>query len=360
MFVYNDDLEKELFHNNNTYQNLNIITGYITPLYLEKIFSSFNGKIKIYLGMGDTKYKRSTYNSIKAVLASLQNNTRLEVFYTNFDVHAKLYYWFNDDIKSNEDRHILIGSCNFSDSMKNDYKEILGDNYSDSVDNYCQYIYNNSIPFANVPTNRLKVTAKKESVPEVKHIITGDNSALLSLLSSSSSIKRANIFGIKTSKGGVQCASGLNWGLSNNPSNLNDGLIPISMFFIKETELFKVPKSGDRKFKVIWDDGTVMDLMFEGNNNYNGNIYPKQIGSQKHKSTLGTYLRERIGKKINKTLVFPEPNKELKDKIKKFKSYKNKYKSYVITYDMLKAYGRFDIEVTYTGDNTYYFDFSTK
>ena len=358
MFVFNDDLEKELFKNNNSYQNLNIITGYITPLYLEKIYKSFSGKIKIYLGMGDTKYKRSTYNSIKTVLAKINSN-RLEVFYTNFDVHAKLYYWYNNVIKSNSDRHILIGSCNFSDSMKSDYKEILGDNYSNSIDTYCQHIYNNSIPFASVPTSRLKKTAKRETEPNTKHIITGDHSALLSLLSSSTE-KGTNIFGMNTVKGGVQCASGLNWGLSNNEANMNDALIPISMFFIKETELFKVPKDGNRKFNVIWDDEETMELMFEGNNNYNGNIYPKQIGSQKHKSILGSYLRNRIGAKINKTLEFPTPNKDLKDKIKKYKKYKKQYKGYVITYDMLKAYGRFDIEVTYLGDNTYYFDFSTK
>lgn len=356
MFVYNEKIENELFVNNKEYTSLKIITGYITPKYIKKIYESFLGKIDIYLGMGDTKYKKSTYDSIKSILKEIEDE-RLNVFYTNMDVHSKIYYWSKENV-----RKVLIGSANFSDSINQRFKEVLGDNDSEEIDLYCNYIFSNSTLFKDVDPSMIKDKPVRQKTPIVDNIITGDNSALLSLLSSSTKNK-GNIFEKTSERGQVPTASGLNWGLSKNPSNMNDAYLSIPMLFIRESELFKRTKQESNLINVLWDDGTKMQLMCEGTNNYNGNQYYKQISSLENKHALGVYLRERIGKKINKDLLFPldsKANKDLKKKIRENESYKRKYLSKMITYDILRKYGRFDIEITYQGDDTYYFDFSTK
>lgn len=349
MFVYKDILNELLDSNNKVnYSELIIITGYITPSYIDKIYAAFDGDISIYLGMGDTKYKTSTYTSIKTVLNGKQS--RLKFYYTDFDVHAKLYCWKS----TNGSEKVLIGSANFSDSMTNPYKEILGDNNSPQIKGYIDYIKNNSTLFASVPQNKIKKTNPKlSSKPHTTPILLGNDGALLSLLSSRRG--SGNICGKLTRANEVHAASGLNWGLSSSVNKLNDGCIPITSDLIKNTtSMLRIPKASKRVFKAIWDDGTKMDIQFEGNYVLNGVKYPKQIASYPSKEEMGRYLRNRIGNKIGKSLIIPNTF----DKKKLNKTQKKALSKYMITSKDLGLYGRFDVEIRDMGDGTYYLDFS--
>ncbi len=353
MFNYKE-LEKIVFcDENKKYSELTIITGYITPRYVEKIYNAFGGKISIYIGMGDSKYKSNVYNTLKTIQKSLKGD-RTKIYYTNFDVHAKIYIWKNET-----ENRAYIGSANFSESLMIDYKEVLGTyDVDEDLNKYCEYIISNSTELNMVPKDKIKSSNFKES--KHKHtepVLIGDKGALLSFLSSKKGTK--NILGVAAKKNGVHCASGLNWGLSNGASGLNDGCIPIPTELIKnDKSMLRIPKSSKRVFKGIWDDGTEMEIQFEGNNNVGGEKYPKQIASHPDKNIMGKYLRKRIGDKINKKLIIPESiNKKMIRKMtpKEKKEFRDTYQ---ISLDDLRKYGRYDIEVTDMGDETYYFDFS--
>jgi hypothetical protein len=240
-----------------------------------------------------------------------------------------------------------------------DYKEVLGSyDVDEDLNKYCEYIISNSTELNLVPKDKIKSTSLRESKHKhTKPVLIGDNGALLSLLSSKKGTK--NILGVATKVNSVHCASGLNWGLSNGTSGLNDGCIPIPTELIKnDKSMFRIPKSSKRVFKGIWDDGTEMEIQFEGNNNVGGEKYPKQIASHPDKNIMGKYLRKRIGDKIGRNLIIPEDIN--KQKIRGMsshdkKDFRNKYE---ISLEDLREYGRYDIEITDMGDETYYFDFS--
>ena len=91
------------------------------------------------------------------------------------------------------------------------------------------------------------------------------------------------------------------------------------------------PHRHNDSVEVIWDDGTTMECLFEGNQEDNGIVYPKQIASAPSKSLLGEYLRFRIG--------VPSGAR--------------------VTRRDLNRYGRDYISVSLQAEGIYYFDFST-
>lgn len=136
--------------------------------------------------------------------------------------------------------------------------------------------------------------------------------------------------------------SGLNWGLANGHVAIGDAYIPVTVdMALNYHELFP-PKSdistesGGRQnrqndpFEVIWDDGTRMQLLLEGNLDIGGIKYPNKIASFPSKSILGKYIRNRL-------------NVDLYHRITK---------------DDLKKYGRTYITITLTDDHIYKMDFS--
>ena len=46
--------------------------------------------------MSDSKYKSNVYNTLKTIQKGL-SGSRTKVYYTNNDVHAKIYIWKKDD-----------------------------------------------------------------------------------------------------------------------------------------------------------------------------------------------------------------------------------------------------------------------
>ena len=87
---------------------------------------------------------------------------------------------------------------------------------------------------------------------------------------------------------------------------------------------------GQQIVNVTWDDGVTMVCSFEGTQDVNGVVYPKQISSYNDKSILGHYLRKRIGVAA----------------------------SVIVTEVELNSYGRTHIDITKNADGSFVFDFS--
>jgi len=117
------------------------------------------------------------------------------------------------------------------------------------------------------------------------------------------------------------------------------------------------PKNGDLNeyVDVIWDDGTEMQMLFEGTQSVDDVDYPKQISTYKSKMELGIYLRKRIGEKLGIDLVIPESLTK-----SQFVEKAHFYKDRFITKEMLNEYGRNSINIKLIGEKTYYFDFSAE
>ena len=122
--------------------------------------------------------------------------------------------------------------------------------------------------------------------------------------------------------GEVPVSSGLNWGLARlNGAHTAEGdaYIRLPKEIIKEVPglispldpTFSTPE-GKRKrnsdpIELIWDDGTIMEALLEGEQKHDGKLYPKQLASYSSKtpflngkriskkSILGRYLRNRLG-----------------------------------------------------------------
>ena len=110
----------------------------------------------------------------------------------------------------------------------------------------------------------------------------------------------------------IPVASEINWRLAKltgSHVNINDAYIKIGADLLKNyPQLFPMKQNGE----------TI--------------LYPKQISTTSHKSTLGKYLRKRLGIAEGKQ----------------------------ITIDNLKRYGQKNIDVSLQGEGIYYFDFSVK
>lgn len=125
----------------------------------------------------------------------------------------------------------------------------------------------------------------------------------------------------------VQPQAGLNWGFSAGHTCLADAYIALTNRFFRTYPTFFPPQGS--VITTTWDDGTVIECSLEGTQDVLGTICPKQISSSGDKSTLGYYLRSRIG--VSAT--------------------------HRITMDDLTNYGRNYVTVSHVAANTYYFDF---
>lgn len=136
-----------------------------------------------------------------------------------------------------------------------------------------------------------------------------------------------------STKGDVHNAAGVNWGA--NPSNHTtplDAYIPLHIRTIRGNPgLIPPKKRGKNRIQIVWDDGTVMDCLLEGNieDKKAGIKYAKQISSTPHKNTLGRYLRNRMGLGL----------------------------AHFITLADLRRYGRTDVDLVLVSSGRYTADF---
>lgn len=345
MFGY-ENLYDKVFDTSIDANKLVIISGYVGPAVVKDL-KKLPYDVELYVGM----YGNVISGILHKSLLKLDEINNVSIFYTSILIHAKCYIWFKDG----EIVKALIGSANFSTSgLMTPKKEVLGIIPEESYDEMITYIelirqLSYSVrDYEGVERDVIRFT------DDLTQTIS-DKEVEISLLATRGSGSQTNIIGIATNPGDVHAGAGLNWGFSNGMPKPNDAYIKIPKEQIINNPLMFPPKSNDVNdpIDVIWDDGTEMQMLLEGNQDVEGVDYPKQISTYKSKKELGIYLRKRIGDAIGKDLIIPE---ELtKDE---FVPKANYYSDRFITREMLEKYGRTSINIKLIGDRTYYFDFS--
>lgn len=308
-----------------------IISGYvgIEPIRQLKELPADVRATVIYGMYGSDNISAPLHDALVKIRGELPN---VEILYSTIPVHSKIYFWRKgEDIKKG-----LIGSANFSVSgLRNDYREVLSDIDENSFGDfkaYYDYVRERCIPCTDNSIKVRKVSKVARTTVQQQPLIAHG-------------ICRASFL---NNKGKVPQKSGLNWGCSGAHVSKGDAYIRITMDYVRTFPKMFPPKkyvdgieninSTGRKnrendeVELIWDDGTVMIGLLEGQN-YNkidGMVYPKQLSSAPQKSVLGTYLRKRIGVSLD----------------------------HVITKADLKRYGRYDVDISLIGEGIYYMDFS--
>ena len=308
-----------------------IISGYvgIEPIRQLKELPADVRATVIYGMYGSDNISAPLHDALVKIQGELPN---VEILYSTIPVHSKIYFWRKgEDIKKG-----LIGSANFSVSgLRNDYREVLSDIDENSFGDfkaYYDYVRERCIPCTDNSIKVRKVSKVARTTVQQQPLIAHG-------------ICRASFL---NNKGKVPQKSGLNWGCSGAHVSKGDAYIRITMDYVRTFPKMFPPKkyvdgieninSTGRKnrendeVELIWDDGTVMIGLLEGQN-YNkidGMVYPKQLSSAPQKSVLGTYLRKRIGVSLD----------------------------HVITKSDLKKYGRTHIDISLISEGIYYMDFS--
>lgn len=319
--LYNRNLEEIIFgrHNIIDTDELVIISGYVGPNPIKRL-NQLPFKTTVIYGMyGSEGIKKNLHETLLPL-----NNEKISILYSNIPVHSKCYIWKKDRYIV----HALIGSANFStNGLTTPYREVLAETTVDTFEplqSYLSEILSNSITCAShvqSERTRQRVSNGGPANPEVCDMILYD--------------KRT---------GETQNAAGLNWGQSATAHvNRNDAYIAILKDNLRQYPNLFPPKQNmptqdnegrpqrhNDSIEVIWDDGTTMECLLEGNQEDNGIIYPKQIASAPSKAQLGEYLRNRIG--------VPSGAR--------------------VTKRDLTRYGRDYVSVSLQSDGIYYFDFS--
>lgn len=328
--LYYTDLEKLVFDEElaSMADKIAIISGYIGIQPVKMLAELFQGKpcIIVYGMYGSEYISKPLHESLVKIQ---EQNPNIDIRYSTLPVHSKLYFWTEEDYYSK----VLIGSANFSiGGLFKDYKEVLSDvdevDYGDYA-TYYDLVLENSI--SCLDDSVITKDVAKVSLRKTEEIVL-----------QSKGVCRASLL---DNQGKVPAKSGLNWCFSSGHVAKGDAYIRISKRYIKDFPYLFPPKKYDSRFanpnsnkrendliEMIWDDGTIMSGLLEGQqeDNSTGLIYPKQISSNPNKSIIGIYLRSRIGVSLDRRIT-------LKD---------------------LKKYGRTHIDISIIGDGVYYMDFS--
>ncbi len=332
--LYYKDLENKVLESPSMpgTNGLFIISGYVGVQPIQKLEDLPSGvhATVIYGMYGSDNISAPLHEALLELQTKLHN---VDIFYSTVPVHSKIYFWKDGD----EITKALIGSANFTvNGLRNDYREVLADvdekSFADFI-SYYQYVKERSIPCTD---NGVVIkTVKKYARTSMKRqplIAQG--------------ICRASFL---DNKGLVPKGSGLNWGFGKAHNQHDVAYIPIKAEYIKSFPNLFPPKKyvfgienvnskgkknrENDEIELIWDDGTVMMGLLEGQGvKANGHIYPKQLSSSSQKSILGKYLRKRIGVDVDHLIC---------------------------KRDLLK-YGRTHIDISLIGDGLYYMDFSVK
>lgn len=328
--VYYNDLENLVFtrHKETKADELIILSGYVGPVPVMKLSDLPFGSQVIYGMYKSDGIKPGLHNILKEVTI---NSDATKVFYAEMPIHSKCYIWR----KSGLIESALIGSANFTTAgLTTPYKEILSDVQTES--------YNSLNDYLNGILETSKLCTKFTDQQCVKLNMNPSFEYLNQKLRES--VCNMPLYSVRENK--VPEKSGLNWGLANAHVSEGDAYIGLTTELINDYPSLFPPKQesssiiipGSRinrkndPVELIWDDGTVMEGLLEGNMVVNGITYPNKLCSFPKKNLLGKYLRNRLGVDID----------------------------HLITLDDLKKYGRTSIGVTLIGDGVYEMDFSPK
>ena len=346
MSLYVEKLKNEVISKASLSDEIIIISGYFSADMLS-IVAKLNKKTMFYYGM----FNRSgitplQYKSLEIIETQNPKFSASIVF--DYHVHSKCYIFKKDGSIF----AAMVGSANVSvsglDCGKN--SEILVD-----VDPECfpsVELYANEVSGASVKYNDTIIVPSVKSISSARKITTPKGR----VYSGSPFVDNIPLFVYSGKKKEVLQSSGLNWGLqkghTTRASDFAEAYIPIKAYDIDTYPLIFPPlgmvgsgtggKSTRRLGPVIvtWDDGTVMQMLFQGNGPTRPTPskrlpgtpykeYPKQLTTNEGGVALGRYLRNRLGVSGRA----------------------------LITYDDLKRYGRDFITLTLIDTDNYEADF---
>lgn len=328
--LYCQDLEDLVFSKNQYVDcdELLIISGYVGPNPILRL-GELPIKTTVVYGMyGSEGIKPRLHSALMSINSELNN---VSILYSQIPVHSKIYIW----LKNSQIMYVLIGSANFStNGLCTPFKEVLADTPKDTfkeLRRYIDKILNSSV---NCEEGQLKIVDKTRN-------------DYINVQNLDPEICDIPLFDMST--GEVQSGNGLNWGqcaLTGSHVNIDDANIAITKNFLRaypqlfpekqmlprnSVESGRINRHNDA-IDIIWDDGTNMKGLLEGNQKENGKCYPKQICSHPKKKILGQYIRKRLGLKSGEK----------------------------ITKQHLDNYGRTTISISLLSEGVYYFDFSVK
>lgn len=333
--LYYKDLENIVLYSDiaKNSNKLFVISGYVGAEII-KTLSSFPSNIQfevIYGMYGCDNISEPLHKKLVELDKKLPN---VSISYSTVPIHPKIYCWFVNDKVSGG----LIGSANFTiNGLRKDYKETLCDIQESNYDEYQKYF--KYVREHSIPCNEGKISFKKS-----RHHMEKNGTKNQPYLSEG--ICRMSLL---TENGLVPQKSGLNWGCSKGHVSPGDAYIKISTDYIRKfpgifpqkkyvsgipnLDSKGKPNRENDEVELIWDDGTSMVGLMEGQIQIDGVIYPKQLSTSPSKNILGKYLRKRLG---------------------------NLSDDYVIEKKDLIKYGRTNIDISKIGDGIYYLDFSVK
>ena len=354
MAVLVDNLENNVIENVKASDHVTIITGYFSPDIIEKI-AQLGIPLTYYYGMyGIDKISKPVYDKLVAI--SNQYPCLQLKFVNTQRVHTKCYLFY----KNNKIFNSLVGSANCSLNglcsssnaemlVELNADELKSDEYLLKLDLYAKEIENISINMSDpmiVPKMAHKVKIRKKNK---KDKIPDSGNPLSAIMLLYQIDKKGNK---KTYKGG-----GPNWGNQHgNVATKQDAMeayIPILTEHLDKYPILFPPypinrtTSGGKKTRksdpitVIWDDGEMMTMTFQGSQRAYPSkknpimVYPKQLSygddsTNKGGAVLGKYLRKRM----------------------------NVSAYHVITIADLKKYGKDYVLLTYVSPGLYTADFS--
>jgi len=258
------------------------VSGYLGPDPVSRLHSLKMNSFIIY-GLQREKSDPILHEQLKKL-----HRDNVSIFYPEIPSHAKCYLWMSGD----KPIRGLVGSANFStNGLNNDFRETLIE--VENQDLYAVKAYIDVIKESARACIEVAVSARQRQ-------------------SEGNVSQECELVLYDPSTGEVQPKHGLNWGFSpNGHVNANDACIPIRSIHIKNhpdlfQPIFFNPSEGHRSrskkskeaVEIIWDDGVIMEVLFEGSQGgteaLGGRIYPKQISSIPNKNILGLYIRSRL------------------------------------------------------------------
>lgn len=337
--LFYENLEEIIFSRHETHDcdELVILSGYVGPTPVHRLGTLPVKSTVIYGMYGSEGIQRKLHTALVSENQELED---VEVLYSTIPIHSKCYVWKKDG----KVVHALVGSANFSvNGLTMPYKEVLAETTTDTF--YPLNTYLNSILAKSISCEDAVFKENKRRSREEEDLPGAEYNR---------DICTVPLYVMEKGQFVVPKASGLNWGmasLNGSHVNINDAYFPIAkklvrrypaLFPIKQTtpeDLPSTARKGHRhndNIEIIWDDGTTMTGLLEGSQDIEiegiTGKYPKQISTTPNKSTLGMYMRERLGVKEGE----------------------------FVTYDDLLAYGRTSVDISLMGEGIYYFDFSVK
>ncbi|WP_252502755.1 restriction endonuclease PLD domain-containing protein [Sporosarcina sp. Marseille-Q4943] len=308
---------------NQGYRHLRVLSGYVSPLYLEHILHTYPElRIDVIVGMvshdGLAIWQHRTFIDLVE-----QFSDRLNIFYqiSRPGNHRKVYYWLQEEIFGLSSK-VFVGSANFTMNGFGRQNEILVEATHDNIDDIfsdldildCQDPeISQQVNFYEATTTRIRTSFDSNTNNIIQH-------SEMEVLTTPTHNYTEYVDLSLLSNGVVPSRSGLNWG-QREGRNPNQAYLSVPKSVHQNNPEFFPPLA--ESFLMITDDGEELICVMAQQNR-------KAIHTRENNSILGTYFRNRLGLE---------------------------YGSFV-SVDDLRRYGRDYVRIFKIDEETFYLDFS--